>query len=218
MARMRCPHCGSPATLRGSRWVCGWCGDFGVLAPVEEQRRGIAIHVTVTEPPAEPPQQFTQPELEDLVRRWDLEAGGDTLRELLLAAFPEAAACVAPEEAAALEAPALLEAVYEKDPDLAVAMWRKALDAAQDHLGAPERAAYLLCELMDGVWCGSVSLWFVLKSLRENADFARQVFGSAYVGYPQAELLKACDAASEPALKAAWTALLEDNPYFEGFH
>lgn len=83
------------------------------------------------------------------------------------------------------------------------------------HCGSPAtlRGSRWVCG-----WCGSVSLWFVLKSLREDADFARQVFGSAYVGYPQAELLKACDAAGEPALKAAWTALLEDNPYFEGFH
>lgn len=26
---IRCPTCGSPATLRGSSWECGWCGDFG---------------------------------------------------------------------------------------------------------------------------------------------------------------------------------------------
>lgn len=26
---IRCPNCGSPATVRGNSWECGWCGDFG---------------------------------------------------------------------------------------------------------------------------------------------------------------------------------------------
>ena len=29
MSTFRCPNCGSPATVMGSRWECGWCGNFG---------------------------------------------------------------------------------------------------------------------------------------------------------------------------------------------
>ena len=29
---IRCPHCGSPARVIGSRWECGWCGDFGDIS------------------------------------------------------------------------------------------------------------------------------------------------------------------------------------------
>lgn len=30
--QIRCPHCGSPARIRGDNlWECGWCGDFGSL-------------------------------------------------------------------------------------------------------------------------------------------------------------------------------------------
>ena len=28
---IRCPNCGSPATVKGSQWECGYCGDFGNL-------------------------------------------------------------------------------------------------------------------------------------------------------------------------------------------
>lgn len=27
-----CPHCGSPVTIKGNRWECGWCGDHGDLS------------------------------------------------------------------------------------------------------------------------------------------------------------------------------------------
>ena len=32
MATIRCPHCGSPVKVYGSRWECGWCGDFGGIS------------------------------------------------------------------------------------------------------------------------------------------------------------------------------------------
>ena len=28
---IRCPNCGSPATVKGDHWECGWCGDYGSL-------------------------------------------------------------------------------------------------------------------------------------------------------------------------------------------
>lgn len=30
---MRCPWCGSPVMIRGSRWECGYCGDSGDCVP-----------------------------------------------------------------------------------------------------------------------------------------------------------------------------------------
>jgi len=26
---IRCPNCGSPATVKGKQWECGYCGDCG---------------------------------------------------------------------------------------------------------------------------------------------------------------------------------------------
>ena len=224
---IRCPHCGSPVRVRGSRWECGWCGDFGALSSLHPSERAklnstarVTVTVTVTgsdDEVPDGPRKFTQAELEAMVRRWDFTENEDAIRDLLLAEFPETASRISPESLSGMGADELLTILYEKNPDLAVQMWRKVLDMARDHLQEPERAEYLLCDLMGDVWCGSISLWFILKPMKQDEAFARQVFGSAYVGYPQEELLKACDDSGEPELKAKLTALLENNPHFEGF-
>ena len=218
---IRCPHCGSPVMIRGSRWECGWCGDFGALSSLHPSERAklddtirVTVTVTVTDPEEESPKKLTPEELEAMVRGWDIVDNEDAIRDLLLATFPEAASYV---EADDLGAEGLFGAAYEKNPDLAVQMWRKVLDVAQGHLQEPERAEYLLCDLMGDVWYGPTSLWFILKAMEQDENFARQVFGSAYVGYPQEELLKACDDSGEPELKAKLTSLLEKNPHFKGF-
>ena len=177
----------------------------------------VTVTITVTVPDKEDHKEFTQAELETMIRRWDFTDSEDAVRDLLLAAFPHAASLVDPEALSGIGADELLTTVYEKNPDLAVQMWRKILDIAQDHLQEPERAEYLLCDLMGDVWYGPTSLWFILKPMKQDADFARQVFGSAYVGHPQEELLKACDDSGEPELKANLTSLLEKNPHFNGF-
>ena len=218
---IRCPHCGSPVRVRGSRWECGWCGDFGALSSLSPSERAklndtgrVTVTITVTVPDDEAPKEFTQAELEAMVRRWNFTENKDAIRDLLLATFPEAAAY---DEADSLGAEELLGAIYEKNPDLAVEMWRKVLDVAQEHLQELERAEYLLCDLTGDVWYGSISLWFILKAMKQDEAFAHKVFDSAYVGHPQEELLKACDASGETELKAKLTALLNINPHFERF-
>ena len=218
---IRCPHCGSPVRVRGNRWECGWCGDFGALSSLPASERAkldgtdrVTVTITVTVPDDEAPKEFTQAELEAMVRRWDFTENEDAIRDLLLATFPEAAAYDEADDHGTEE---LLGAIYEKNPDLAVEMWRKVLDMAQEHLQEPERAEYLLCDLMGNIWYGSISLWFILKAMKQDENFAQQVFGCAYVGYPQEELLKACDDSGEPELKAKLTSLLEKNPHFNGF-
>lgn len=218
---IRCPHCGSPVMIRGNRWECGWCGDFGALSSLPASERAklgnadrVTVMITVTVTDDGTPKEFTQAELEAMVRRWDFTDNEDAVRDLLLAIFPEAAAY---DEADDLGTEELLGAIYEKNPDLAVKMWQKILDIAQNHLQEPERAEYLLCDLMGDVWYGSISLWFILKAMKQDENFTRQVFGSAYVGYPQEELLKVCNDSGEPELKAKLTSLLEKNPHFKGF-
>ena len=39
MATIRCPHCGSPVMVRGNRWECGWCGDFGDISSLNRSER-----------------------------------------------------------------------------------------------------------------------------------------------------------------------------------
>lgn len=39
MSTIRCPHCGSPVMVRGNRWECGWCGDFGNTSSLNRSER-----------------------------------------------------------------------------------------------------------------------------------------------------------------------------------
>ena len=30
--KRRCPNCGSPVIIKGNRFECGWCGNFGKVS------------------------------------------------------------------------------------------------------------------------------------------------------------------------------------------
>ena len=100
MVTIRCPHCGSPVIIRGSRWECGWCGDFGGISSLHPSEKAkliqaasptIQVTVTVTDTSAEEAlRSFSRTELEDMVRRWDFSENEWACRDLLIAAFPEA--------------------------------------------------------------------------------------------------------------------------------
>lgn len=32
----RCPNCGSPVRIHGSRWECGWCGNHGDITSLRK--------------------------------------------------------------------------------------------------------------------------------------------------------------------------------------
>lgn len=44
MATIRCPHCGSPVMVRGNRWECGYCGDFGAISSLQPSEKAKLIH------------------------------------------------------------------------------------------------------------------------------------------------------------------------------
>ena len=83
MATIRCPHCGSPVIIRGNRWECGWCGDFGGVSSLQPSEKAklmqsatpsISFTITVTDTSddeEETPRSFSRSELEDMVRRWN---------------------------------------------------------------------------------------------------------------------------------------------------
>ena len=39
MVTIRCPNCGSPVMVRGNRWECGYCGDFGALSSLHPSEK-----------------------------------------------------------------------------------------------------------------------------------------------------------------------------------
>ena len=150
---------------------------------------------------------------EEAVRRWDFSEEAEACRDLLSAAFPDAARRIPAQELLEMDASDFLYETYRRDPVLAVAMWQKLLDTAEAHLCEAEPAEWLLNDAMFYVWHGGETLVPVLQALRTQERFARQVFQSAFVGDLQEAVLAACDRAGDTALKARLTELLANNPY-----
>ena len=233
MASIRCPHCGAPVMLRGSRWECGYCGDFGSIASLQPSERAklaqacapsVRITVTVTEeeaPPspacaepeaAEAP-RFSRAELEDMIRRWDLEQNEWACRDLLIAAFPQAAGRWSAEELAEMDTMDLLVETGRQDPETALRMVELLLSTAEGHLQEPEAAYQLLGWDMSDLLVSEEMLPLLVREVKENSRLARQLFQSAYVGRPQEELLNACGRLGERERQRRLLELLARNPF-----
>lgn len=229
MTKIRCPHCGSPVRLRGQRWECTWCGDFGSLASLSSAQKAKlfqALQMPQTAPayrasveldPGQV-QNNLQPApdyaaLEDAVRRWNFSQNEWACRDLLLAAFPDSTHRFTPEERAGMDTMDLLLSVAETDPDTAIAMLELLLNTAEGHLQQEDTARQLM-----GWDCYDLLLQEEIQDrlvaeLGRNDRLARQLFQSAYVGLPQEELLRACARLGLPELQQKLLGLLEQNPY-----
>ena len=121
MPTIRCLHCGSPVKVLGSRWECGYCGDFGsISSPPGEGQVGAGDHANCPgyhhgdrhlrrgDSP-----QFSRSELEDMVRRWDFDENEWACQDLLIAAFPEAVRFWTAEELSNMDTMELLGKVGE---------------------------------------------------------------------------------------------------------
>lgn len=229
MATLRCPHCGSPVMVRGSRWECGWCGDFGSISSLHPSERAklmraaapsIQITFTVkdtTEEPEEevPPRSFSRAELEDMVRRWDFSEDEWACRDLLVAAFPEAVRFWTVEELSDMDTMELLGKVGEWKPEVGIQVMKFLLDTAECHLQEPETAEQLLGNDLYELCQNQTVQPKLLAQLKEDDRLVRQLFQSAYAGDLQENLLDACDWFGESALKEHRHSLMVQNPYFE---
>ena len=223
MATIRCPHCGSPVMIRGSRWECGWCGDFGSISSLHPSEKAklmqaasptIQVTVTVTDTSAEEaPRSFSRTELEDMVRRWDFSENEWACRDLLIAVFPEAVRHWSTEELSEMDAMDLLVETCEHDPETAIQMMKLLLDTAESHLQDPEAAYFLLGnELYDLCLSGYIRPR-LLDHLKADDRLARQLFQSAYVGSPQEDILLSCSQMGERDLRQKLLDLLAYNPF-----
>lgn len=231
MATIRCPHCGSPVMIRGSRWECGYCGDFGSISSLHPSEKAklmqaaapsIQITFTVkgtTEEPEEetPPRSFSRAELEDMVRRWDFSEDEWACRDLLIAAFPDAVRFWSAEELLEMDTMELLGKVSEWKPEVGIQMMKLLLDTAERHLQEPEAAEQLLGNDLYELCQNQTVQPKLLARLKEDARLVRQLFQSAYVGDLQEELLEACDWFGESMLKEHLQSLLAQNPHFKEF-
>lgn len=155
--------------------------------------------------------------LEDAVHRWDFSENEWVCRDLLIAAFPEAASHWTAEELLRIDTADLLLETGEQEPETAIQMMKLLLDTAESHLQEPEAAELLLgndlydlCQSQEFQPC-------LLRQLKQDDHLVRQLFQSAYVGYPQETLLQTCEACGETAIGAHLQKLLEQNPYFDGW-
>ena len=227
MATIRCPHCGSPVMIRGSRWECGWCGDFGSISSLHPSEKAklmqaasptIQVTVTVTDTSAEEaPRSFSRTELEDMVRRWDFSENEWACRDLLIAAFPAAVSCWTAEELENMDTQDLLSETGEKDPEAAIDMMKLLLDTVGDKLQEREVAYQFLGWDMDGLLRDQFVQGPLLQRLKTDDHLARQIFQCACWDTGQKMLYEACDWFGEPELKKKLRSLAEENPYFDGF-
>ena len=223
MATIQCPHCGSPARVQGSRWECGYCGDFGSISSLHPSEKAklmgaatpsVQVTVTVTDASEEePPRRFSRAELEDMVRRWDFGENEWACRDLLIVAFPEAASRWSAEELSEMDTSEFLAEIAEHDPETAIQMMKLLLDTAESHLQDPEVAGFLLGnELYDLCLSGYVRPR-LLEHLKSDDRLARQRFQSAYVDSPQEDILLSCTQLGEEELRQKLLELLAGNPF-----
>ena len=223
MATIQCPHCGSPARVQGSRWECGYCGDFSSISSLHPSEKAklmqaaapsVQATVTVTDiSEEETPRRFSRAELEDMVRRWDFDENEWACRDLLIAAFPEAASRWSAEELAEMETSDFLAETAEHNPETAIQMMKLLLDTAESHLQNPEVAEFLLGnELYDLCLSGYVRPR-LLEHLKSDDRLARQLFQSAYVDSPQEDILLSCTQLGEEKLRQKLLELLAGNPF-----
>ena len=223
MATIRCPHCGSPVIIRGIRWECGWCGDFGGISSLHPSEKAkliqaasptIQVTVTVTDTSAEEvPRSFSRTELENMVRRWDFSENEWACRDLLIAAFPEVVRHWSTDELSEMDTMDLLVETGEHDPKTAIQMMKLLLDTAESHLQDPEAAYFLLGnELYDLCLSGYIRPR-LLDHLKTDDRLARQLFQSAYVGNPQEDILLSCSQMGERDLRQKLLDLLACNPF-----
>lgn len=228
---IRCPHCGSPVMIRGNRWECGWCGDFGAISSLHPSEKAklmqaaapsVQITFTVTDTTEEPeeeasPRCFSRSELEDMVRRWDFSENEWACRDLIIAAFPKAIGHLTAEDLENMDTQSLLLEVSDKDPDIAIDMIVLLLNTVEEKLKHSAVAQQLLGQDIEGTLRDPFVQGPLLQRLKLDSRLANYLFQSAYTGVLQKDLLEACDWFGETALKEHLYSLLEQNPYFNGF-
>ena len=223
MAAIRCPHCGSPVRIRGSRWECGYCGDFGGISSLRPPEKAkltqaaapcVSFTITVTDSShkEETPRSFSRTELEDRVRRWDFGEDKRACRDLLIAAFPQAASPWPKEQLAEMDTMDFLMETGQRDPQTALEMVKLLLNTAEGHLQNEEAANQLLGWDLYDLLVSDHMLPLLVEDLKQDDRLARQLFQSAYAGQPQEAILNACGRLGEKALQRKLLELLDCNP------
>ncbi len=227
---MRCPNCGEEVRVGKTTWECGWCGDSGFIKQVQtdepESDDGVTVATSATEndDKSEPeeestPEEQAEPPI-DPERAKRLLAEGkfpedeDICREILVGAYPEEIGDF--DESGESPCWKILYDIFECDPEKAIEMWRYLLDIAGDLLKTdPETAEELLpdWDLFDPPDEYAIKPLFDALS---DERFAEQIFGSAYVGSLQPDILRVCFDNGAEELGRRCLSIALANPYLSG--
>ena len=240
---MRCPNCGEEVMVGKSTWECGWCGDSGFINQVqndesesddkydedvededededdddEDNDDGVTITVTITavenddeseeaeKPPIDPERA------KRMLAAGDFPEDEDICREILVGAYPEEIEEY--DESGRSPCWNILYDIFEHDPEKAIEMWRYLLDIAGDLLKTdPETAEELLpdWDLFDPPDEYAIKPLFDALS---DERFAEQIFGSAYVGSLQPDILRVCFDNGAEELGRRCLSIALANPY-----
>ena len=174
----------------------------------------IQVTVTVTDSSEEEtPRRFSRTELEDMVRRWDFDENEWACRDLLIAAFPQAASRWSEEELSEMHTMDLLVETARRDPQTALEMSKLLLNTAEEPLQDEEAANQLLGWDLYDLLSSDDMLPLLVEELKWDDRLARQLFQSAYVDRPQEAILNACGRLGEKELQWILLELLDCNPF-----
>lgn len=142
----------------------------------------------------------------------------DEFKSYLLKTFPTLKEYFTDEVLGSMDTAQIFGELYPKKPKLVIEMWRSLLDHFEERLYDQKQAECIIFDIMEEVWTGDCPLGFIYDALERDDRFIRQLFDSAYIGYPQQELLTNCPDYSTCELEEKLQKMLDENPFFEGFH
>lgn len=160
---------------------------------------------------------FQTHELISAIERWDFSENEYACRDLLIAAFPEAVRFLSPEEQTEIDVGELLLTTADSSPKTAIKMMKLLLDTAEKHLQDPDVAQVLLDEMLYDLCIDASFAPFLLAQLEKDDSLAKQLFQSAYVGFPQECILEACRECGALSLEQRLKKHLVNNSCFHGF-
>ncbi len=190
---MRCPTCGaSDVRIDSWGWECTWCGDSGRFV-----RR-------IVTPRTDEPKDEERSRFDEILTLVDQSTA------VLLRAFPDAVKDWNMDEMLSMGAEEIIKKAYEENEQTGAAMWKTLVTAERSRLREPKEAEWLL-----GDCCPYKEAWeppFALLDALKDEPFAALVFGSAYVGAEQLNLLEAARDSGRRAQAARFLTILEKNP------
>ncbi len=216
---MRCPTCGDPVQIRGSRWECGWCGDFGNLsrsAAPTPAPKALTFQLTFSVPCDDegeenaPPSRMSADEARKRLAKGQFSNSEDICLLILADEYPEE---LSRDDLDDVSWHCVLDDLMAVDADKGILMWRTLLDAATPRLRSDSRLGEELLYDWSVLESPSPAAAEAFLAALEDETFVEQTFGSAYVGTLSLTLLHLCSDFGHPELGHRCLQTVLRNPH-----